>query len=273
MGLVHPAVQRFGPVAAAVHRLGQHVDLGACAAEHEGGLRRLDVEDPTERGGLVGALDDVRPLRDQRRAVGAGRSAHRDAYRVGQETPGDAGDTWRHRGREQHGLALGRQVTEDRLDVLGEAHVEHLVGLVEDHGANAGDVERPATEVVDDPPGGTDDHVDAAFERLQLTVDRLPAVHRDDLDPEPAPVLEDRLGHLHRQLACRDEHEGGSQRSPAVDLQRVQQGQGEGGGLARTGRRLTDEVATLDEVRNRLALHRRRLLVAEFGQGIEQFSA
>ena len=35
------------------------------------------------------------------------------------------------RRREQHRLALGRRRREDRLDVLGEAHVEHLVGLVE----------------------------------------------------------------------------------------------------------------------------------------------
>ena len=74
------------------------------------------------------------------------------------------------------------QRAEDRLDVLGEAHVEHLVGLVEDDGADAVDVERPATEVVEDPTRGADDDVDAAFERLQLAEDRLAAVDRDDLD-------------------------------------------------------------------------------------------
>ena len=58
------------------------------------------------------------------------------------------------------------------------------------------------------PSRRADDDVDAAFERLQLAEDRLAAVDRDDLDAELAAVLEDRLGHLHRQLACRHEDEG-----------------------------------------------------------------
>ena len=143
LGLVHAAVQRFGAVAAAVHRLGQHVDLGACAAEHERRLRRLDVEDPPERGRLVGALDDVGPLCDQRRAIGTGGAADGDTHRIVEESLGDRRDARRHRRREQHRLTLRGQGAEDRLDVLGEAHVEHLVGLVEHDRADAVDGERP----------------------------------------------------------------------------------------------------------------------------------
>ena len=62
--LVHAAVQRLGAVAAAVHRLGELVDLGACAAEHERRRRRLDVEDAAERRRLVRALHDVGALAD-----------------------------------------------------------------------------------------------------------------------------------------------------------------------------------------------------------------
>ena len=63
--LIHAAVQRLGAVAAAVHRLGQLIDLGACPAEHERRLRRLDVEDAPERGRLVRALHHVGALSNQ----------------------------------------------------------------------------------------------------------------------------------------------------------------------------------------------------------------
>ena len=64
--LVHAAVERLGAVAAAVHRLGELVDLGAGAAEHERRLGRLDVEDAAERRGLVGSLHDVDGLAHER---------------------------------------------------------------------------------------------------------------------------------------------------------------------------------------------------------------
>jgi hypothetical protein len=60
--LVHPAVQRFGAVPAPVHDLGELVHLVARAAEHDGGVRVLHVEDPAERRRLVLPRDHVRAL-------------------------------------------------------------------------------------------------------------------------------------------------------------------------------------------------------------------
>ena len=68
--LVHPAVQRLGPVAAAVERLGQLVDLVPGAAEHDRRGRGLQVEHPAERGRLVPARHDVGGLPHQRDVVG-----------------------------------------------------------------------------------------------------------------------------------------------------------------------------------------------------------
>ena len=127
--------------------------------------------------------------------------------------------------------------------------------------------------MIEDSTRRADDDVDAPFERLQLAEDRLAAVHGDDLDTELAAVLEDRLGHLHRQLARRHEDEGGGGRTTAPDRQRVQQREGEGGGLSGAGRRLPDEIATFDEVGDGFPLHRRRLFVAELDQGVEQLGA
>ena len=53
---------------------------------------------------------------------------------------------------------------EDRLDVVGEAHVEHLVGLVEDDDLDVVERERAAADVIDARPGRGDDDVHAAVE-------------------------------------------------------------------------------------------------------------
>ena len=66
------------------------------------------------------------------------------------------------------------------LDVLDEAHVEHLVGLVEDDDCDAVEVERAAAHVVHHPAGRADHDLDAAAQRAELPVDRLAAVDRQD---------------------------------------------------------------------------------------------
>jgi hypothetical protein len=72
----------------------------------------------------------------------------------------------------------------------------------------------------------------------------------------------DRLGDLHGQLARRHEHERAGVR-PVAATKPLECGQRERCGLARAGRRLGEDVAPLEQRRDRLALDRRRLLVAE----------
>ena len=209
LALVHAAVQRLGAVAAPVHRLGELVDLGARPAEHERRLRRLDVEDASERVRLVGPLHPVDGLADEGLVARLGlAAADLDLHRIALVALGDGVDAVRHRGREQHRLAVVRRALEDRLDVVGEAHVEHLVGLVEDHRADRVELERAAPDVVDGAARGRHDDVDATVEQLQLALDRLAAEHRDHLDAEFLAVLEHRLAHLHGEFAGRhqDEH-------------------------------------------------------------------
>jgi hypothetical protein len=79
----------------------------------------------------------------------------------------------------------------------------------------------------------------------------------------------DGLGHLHRQLARRDEHE--PPRLPletGVLKQRLQHGQRERRGLACAGFRLREQVAPGNQERNRLALHGCGFFVAECDDGL-----
>jgi hypothetical protein len=64
--LAHATVQCFGAIAAAVHRLGELIDLVAGAAEHDGGGGCFDVEDATECCGFVRTRHHVRGLADER---------------------------------------------------------------------------------------------------------------------------------------------------------------------------------------------------------------
>ena len=66
LGLIHPAVERLGAVAATVHGHRQLVDLGAGPAEHQRRLRCLDVENAAQRRRLVLALHHVDHLADER---------------------------------------------------------------------------------------------------------------------------------------------------------------------------------------------------------------
>ena len=131
--LVQAAVQRLGPVAAAVQRLREGVDLFPRAAEDDRRGRGLQVEDAAERGRLrraghhVGGLPDLRHV-----ARGHGFVPDLDPDRVLQVAAGDALDARRHRRGEQHGLPRLGDGGEDGVQLVGEAHVEHLVGLVED---------------------------------------------------------------------------------------------------------------------------------------------
>ena len=141
------------------------------------------------RAGLGVAADDV------------------DLHRIRLVALGDGVDARRHRGREQHGLVGVGDGLEDALDVVGEAHVEHLVGLVEHQHPNGVERQRTATDVVDDAAGGADDDVHATVECLQLAVDGLAAVDGHALGAHVLAVAEERFTDLHGQLAGGHQHE------------------------------------------------------------------
>ena len=164
-------------------------------------------------------------------------------------------------------LVLGG-VGEDRLDVLGEAHLEHLVGLVEDQEAQLGEVEGALLEVVHDPAGRADDDVDAAAQGGELDAVPLAAVDRQDVHAlHVGGVLLEGLGDLERQLTGRREHEGLGrllrQVEPGQDRQR------EGRRLAGAGLREADDVAALEQRRDGLRLDRRGRLVAHVGECLQ----
>ena len=98
-------------------------------------------------------------------------------------------------------MAVGGRGGQDFLDVLEEAQVEHFVGLVEDDGANAGQVEEAMLHQVDEPAGGSHDDLGALFQRLLLGLVRAPSVHFDDPQAPSGRGRAQLFGHLLCELA------------------------------------------------------------------------
>ena len=104
-----------------------------------------------ERVELLPPIDDLIALPDH---FGLGLG-HLDAnlLGLGQVLVGDAADRLRQgRGEERH-LALGRRFLEDPLDVVDEAHAQHLVRLVEHDVTHRVELDRPAPHVVHQAAG------------------------------------------------------------------------------------------------------------------------
>jgi hypothetical protein len=115
-----------------------------------------------------------------------------------------------------------------------------------------------------------DHHVDPSFEGLELPADRLPAVDREDPGAEVPPVAVHRLRHLHGELARGDEHQGRRLVAPVPPGDALQDRQRERRRLPGPRRRLPEQVAPLEQRRDRRPLDRRGFLVAEARERAEQ---
>ena len=136
-----------------------------------------------------------RPLaaagRPRRRRAGAADSRGPSGSPIGQSLGivlmrlGHRVDRSRKGRRKEDGLPRLRRAAQDLLHLLAEAHVQHAVGLVDDDGRDAAQIQRAAHDVIERPARRSDDHVHAQLQRLQLRLHRLPA--RDDQRPEGPP--------------------------------------------------------------------------------------
>ena len=88
-------------------------------------------------------------------------------------------------------------------DVRQEPHVEHAVGLVEHEVLEAGELRVGLPEMIEQPAGRADDHVDAAAEGVLLRPHADAAEHRGAGDRrvhgEVVQILENLRGELARR--------------------------------------------------------------------------
>jgi hypothetical protein len=119
-------------------------------------------------------------------------------------------------------------------------------------------------------PGRADDDVGAARQRAQLHHHALAAVDRQDVEAgHVVGVLLQGFGDLDRQFARRRQDQG--LRHGALEVDLLQQRQGEGGGLAGAGLGLAEQVVAGQQHGDAGRLDRRGRLVADVGERLEQW--
>ncbi len=261
------AMDREGLNARALQEAHDAVGAMLGAGEDQRAVDLLGLQHDMQQCLLFCLVDEGQLLAD---ALGRGR-LRRDADldRIIEELAGQRLDLLGHGGREEQVLAIARQQLGDALQRVDEAHVHHLVGLVEDEDFRVLDGEGALVDQVKQTAGGGDDDVDAGRQGTDLLVDRHAAEHGFHRQAQETAIIAEALGDLGSQLAGRRQH----QHATALDRRRlgiareiVEAGQREGCGFAGAGLGDAAQVAAFQQDRNGLLLDRRRLGIFLGGQ-------
>ncbi len=161
-----------------------------------------------------------------------------------------------------------------RLELLAEAHVEHLVRLVEDHRPEGGQVEGAALEVIAEASRRPHHHMGPRREGPRLP----PGVHPADARGDPAAGAAEEppelLLHLDGELPGRGDDEGEGRAGLPEPLPgpdgRVGEEEAEGDGLPGAGPGRDEEVPAGEGGVEHGGLDRRRLAEAAGGEGGEE---
>ena len=256
------AMQRGGGNLLGLQLCGQFVALLAGGAEGHGRLLAEMPQQGADRFHTLARRYFVEALLDLPVVV---LRLHFDPLRATQETCGKLLDGGRIGGGEQQGLAACRGLLDDVGDAVDKTHVEHTVGFVEYQGIEPIDFQRAFAQMLLHPSRRADDHVRTMLERADLRAEGHAAAEGKHLDVVGSTgQAADFLGHLIGQFACRAQHHGLA--AEIARVERVQQADAEGGGLAAAGLGLGDQVAALEHQRQAGGLDGRHLGIADGGE-------
>ena len=206
LGLGDAAVETIRREALRQKRVGQFIDHALGVAEDDAETEAVVIHQTDQRLGLATRGDLVEPLVDG----GSGDILALDGHGLGIAgvAVDELLDLAGKRGREEDRLALLRSGVEDPLDIVAEAHVEHPVGLVEDHHLQLVQLQGAALQMVDDAARGADHDLDPFLQLEQLAVIGGPSVngHRVDRALEGRELVH-LVGDLFGEFARRAEHQ------------------------------------------------------------------
>lgn len=243
--LRHVAMHAAHSEVGLAHLVRQPVDLSSRVAEDYGlrdCQRIVEIAQRIELPVLLLDGDEVLLQAFQRQLV----TLHQNAHRIRHELCSHVQDIVGQGSGHDDDLGRGRQISVDVVDLLAEALVQELVGLVEDEHLDVAGAQVAAADHVGDAARGARDDV--------LAVVELPDVLADVGAADAGVALHVHVvaeGHddgldLRGQLAGRGEHEGLRLAHGGVD--HLQHRDGEGRRLARTRLRLGDGVASLADL-------------------------
>src|SRR5690606_8888170 len=168
--------------------------------EGDNAFEGLGFQDAGHGVKLVGAHHLQVALGD----VGAGGllGLHCNFLRVAQVFRRDATDGAWHGCREQGNLLVLWGGFQDLVDLFGEAHAQHFVGLIEDNVLQVGQVQRTLVDVVDYATWGTNNYLSATAQAVELRAVWRATVHWQNGEVRQVlGVGGESLGYLEGQLA------------------------------------------------------------------------
>ena len=248
--------------------LGELVHHQLRRTENDAVVQVHEVNDPAQRLQLRAAVHLVIHLINVRHRELLILDAH--IHRILRELRDHLLDRWRERRAEKHRLPVRLRLGKNRDHVVAETHVQHPVRLIEHDHADICHRERFALDVIHHAPRRADDDLRAVLQPGELPLVARAAIDRQLLHAalelrEPRHFLRN----LHREFACRAKHE--HLRRAHRHIHALDRGKREGRRLSRARLRLADDIAPGQQHRDRLALDRRRKLVADVRDRLESF--
>ena len=178
-----------------------------------------------------------------------------------------------HGGREEKGVAVFRHSLKYLIYTVGEAHVEHLVSLVEHHIVHVLQIRLSAVHEVDESSRSGNDYLCSVAQGSYLVLYGSSSIHSHDVHSlhvfrEVFQVV----GNLQAQLSRRTEHQRLCLTTLRVEL--LQHWNTERGSLARTGLSQCDHVVSVaKQIRDDFLLYGHWALETQFLDGVANLFA
>jgi len=163
-----------------------------------------------------------------------------------------------HGSREKNDLGVLREKLEDFVDLVFETTGQHLIGFIETEDFDVVGPEGPAIDHIEDPTGSADDDVNTLPQLAHILADVGSTDTGVTFNVHIVAESNDDLLNLLSKLASRGEDEslGGLDR----EVELLEDGDGEGCGLASAGLSLSDDIVALDDRDDRTLLNGGRTL-------------
>ena len=165
-----------------------------------------------------------------------------------------------HGGGEENDLGVLREELEDLIDLVLETAGQHFISFIETEDLDGVGPEGPAVDHIVHTTGGTDDDVNTLLQLAHVLTDVGPTDASVAFNVHIVTESDDDLLDLLSELAggCEDESLSALDR----EVEFLEDGDGEGCGLASTGLGLGDDIVALDDGDDRALLDGGRTLEA-----------
>ena len=245
---------------AIAHARHQMVHIGAGLAEHDGGLGFVKPQHVENRMLTVAQRHRKRAVFDI--DVLTRFACRLNAQSIALKFLGKRGDFFRHRRGKHQRATLGWRGLQDKLQILAEPQIEHLVCFVQHRGTQARQVQRAAFDMVTQPSRRSDHDMRATIQRAFFRA----VIHATDTGSNFGRGAFEQPVELPRHLQRQFPRWGDDQGQRAVGVQKliraaqqfVGYGDAKGHRLAGSGLRRNQKVTPGHAFAEHGVLHRRQ---------------